>query len=139
MSKQELEELLNGSLDLAEKMLSDYGEFYPYATALTKSGKIEDLGIWKGKEYPKSKDVISDLEEYLQKGVGEGRYKATALILNVSMKKDQGAEKQDSILLRMEHESGLALDIFKPYQLLALGKVQYGDIVASEGNKQFFA
>ena len=138
MSKTELEKLLNGSLNLADKMLADYGEFYPYATALTINNEIEDLGIWRGNDYPKSKDVVKDLEEYLRKGVREGSYKATALVLNVSMRKDKDNGQQDSILLRMEHKSGLALDIFKPYQLLQLGKVQYGDIVASKGKKFFF-
>jgi hypothetical protein len=56
-SKRESEMLMNALLPLAEKMLKEYGEFYPYAGCMKLDGSIVDIGATDpDTDRPKSKD-----------------------------------------------------------------------------------
>jgi len=50
---------MNAILPLAEKMLREHGEFYPYGGYMQTSGEIVDVGAGEpDTDYPKSKDLI---------------------------------------------------------------------------------
>jgi hypothetical protein len=66
-AKHESEKLVNQLLAFAEKMLREYGEFYPYAGYLKPDGKMVELGADDpDTDGPKSKDLIYVLRTLLQ-------------------------------------------------------------------------
>lgn len=57
-SKSECEDLMNEALPLAEKMLKEHGEFYPYGLTLDVAGKVAHVGATDGTDRPKSAPLI---------------------------------------------------------------------------------
>lgn len=59
--KKECESLMNSLTPVADKMLSEHGEFYPYGAVLEKSGDIRQIAVSDGTENPPSKPMIENL------------------------------------------------------------------------------
>ncbi len=56
--KRNCEKLMNALLPVAERMLSQYGEFYPYDGYMKPNGEIVQVGAKdEDTDYPKSKDL----------------------------------------------------------------------------------
>jgi hypothetical protein len=66
-AKQESEKLMNAMLPLVEKMLRQYGEFYPYGGYMKPDGTIVDVGADDpDTDRPKSRDLIYVLRNSFQ-------------------------------------------------------------------------
>ncbi|QDF75530.1 MULTISPECIES: hypothetical protein [Shewanella] len=52
--KDESQELMDAVLPLAEKLLTEHGEFFPYGGAMTPDGKIVSVAAYDGDEHPPS-------------------------------------------------------------------------------------
>ncbi|HGY9571618.1 TPA: hypothetical protein ACOJO8_005140, partial [Vibrio harveyi] len=56
--KEDAQHLFDSVLPFAEKMLAEYGEFYPYGAAMTLTGDVVDVSVFEGNEYPPSSEII---------------------------------------------------------------------------------
>src|SRR6266404_4879972 len=81
--KSECEQLMNSALPLAEKMLKEHGEFFPYGQVLGTDGKTAEVGAYDGRERPPSADLIRMLKKTFVAGAKSGKYRATALVYDV--------------------------------------------------------
>ncbi len=136
--EEEVELLLNQGIPFAVEMLEKYGEFYPFALALSQDGTPTQIGIDPGSEHPESTHVLALLQEAMVKGAAEGEYKATALVVDVSLEGAQGVENTDAIQVGLEHSSGYCVNVFLPYSKTEGGEFSFGELLASPRESTVF-
>jgi hypothetical protein len=138
MPKEELEKLMDDILPLAQKMLKDYGEFFPYGGSMTKDGKVQQVGSSDGTEHPPSQKLIELMIESFRADAKAGRIKATAIVMDVRITLPDTDQTSDAILVRLEHIDGLSLNVFFPYSIKGKGEVVYGKTFAQKGEARIF-
>lgn len=135
--KEESQQLLDAVLPLAEQLLTEHGEFFPYGGALTQEGKIVSVAAYDGDEHPPSSEVISMLQNAFISAADSKEYKATALVYDVRVPLPESDEKSDAIAINLDHESGYSVIVFLPYKLTG-GELVFGNIFAQAGRNGVF-
>lgn len=136
-AKEEAEMLLNEGMPFAEQMLSEHGEFFPFAVVMTTSGEIEHAAI--GADSLSSPlEVYERLEQVLRAGAKGKRYRAAALFADRRAQRPTDASMRDTVHAALEHESGYAVDVFFPYSRSTSGDVSVDEPFASERTRNFF-
>jgi hypothetical protein len=136
-SKEESEMLMKAILPVAEKMLQEFGEFYPYAGYLTMDGEIVHLGAREPEDdFPKARDLIYLLRTFLLELMKAGQYKAAALVWNATIKMPKSRESSDAIQVCIQHANGYSVEVFFPYRIVDQ-KVTYSETFAQQGNDHF--
>ncbi len=138
MSKGELERLMNHVIPFAQQMLAKHGEFYPYGGVLTPLGEVELVGTEDGHGQPPSEELISALLVAFREHANNGTCKATALVADVRALPENADGETNAIRISLEHASGLAIDVFLPYEVVDKGQVQYGEFFARQGERIVF-
>ena len=138
-AKKESEKLMNDVLPLAQRMLREHGEFYPYGGYLKRGGEIVHVGAKdEDTEYPKSKDLLYVLRDSFSAMAEAGECTATAIVFDVRIDLPQTHKKSDAIQISLEHADGYSADVFFPYEIGEDGRVTYGTTFAQEGNYEIF-
>jgi|SRR5205809_4629800 len=136
--KQESERLMNAVFPLAEKMLRDHGEFYPYGGYLRPDGKIVDVGANDpDTHYPKSKDLIYVLRTSFQEMARTNRCKAVAIVFDIVVSLPESSGKSNAIQVCLDHVDGYSAEVFFPYQIIH-GEIAYGETFAQKGKHEIF-
>lgn len=135
--KQDCEELMNAMLPVAEKMLIEHGEFFPYGGALGPDGKVIHVSAYDGREQPPSKDLISILRKEFVDGAKGKKYKATALIYDVRIVVPETGKKSDAVAVALDHRENYSVVVFHPYEIQA-GKVKFRAPMAQRGEANVF-
>jgi hypothetical protein len=135
--KEDATQLMNMMLPLAEQMLREYGEFYPYGGVMLADGSMQSFAAADGNEYPRSTDLIGMLEDTFREHAHEGRYRATGIVYDVRTVPPGTIEKTDAIALRLDHESGYSVVVFIPYRL-SDGQIAKGTTFAVKGEGSIF-
>jgi hypothetical protein len=137
--KRESEELMNAVLPLAEKMLSQHGEFYPYGGYMRPDGEIVHVGA-KDEEihYSKSDDLVYVLRDSFSRMARAGDCKATAIVFDVRVSLPGTQEKSDAIQVCLDHADSYSAEVFFPYEIGEDGQVIYGATFAQEGRHEIF-
>ena len=137
-AKQDSEELVNAVLPLAEKMLIQYGEFYPFGGYMKPDGTIVDVGaVDDDTEHPASKDLIYTLRSSFQEMARINECKAVAVVFNVGVTLPKSNRKSDAIQACIEHKDGYSVEVFFPYQVID-GRIVYGETFAQPGKAEIF-
>lgn len=138
MAHPQLEELLNGILPFAQKMLADHGSFFPYGSMITKEGEIVSLSATDGTEQPSPAKLIEDLTQAFRAKGQAGELLAAGLCHDVRIQVPGATEKSDAICVALEHATGEAINVFVPYKKGWLGRYKFGDVLAEAREPQFF-
>lgn len=137
-SKQHCERLLSQITPFAERMLREYGEFYPYGGYMRPDGEIVEVGAEDpDSERPKSKDLIFVLRSSFRELAKAGNCIAIAIVFDVAVTLPQSNQKSDAIQVCLEHEDGYSAEVFFPYQIVN-GEVVYGETFAQQGGHDIF-
>jgi len=137
--KSDCEKLMNAVLPLAERMLSQFGEFYPYGGYMKPDGEITNVGAEdEDTEHPKSRDLLYVLRDSSSEMAAIGGCKATAIVFDVRVVPPGTDEKSDAVQVCLEHADGYSAEIFLPYQIDQDGRVTYGTMFAQEGKHDIF-
>ena len=129
---------MNEAIVLAKRMLASDGEFYPYAFAIRPNNEIISIAAQiEHENFPSSTELIEALTVGLREAANEGRYKATALIYNVTMAGTQEGERKDAIAVALDHKSAYSVIVYHPY-VLNEGRVSYDKLIASLGGDSIF-
>jgi hypothetical protein len=134
----EIQELLNFLLPYAERMLSEHGEFYPYAAALDSDGELNAVGTDVDDDSPDVGDVLLALHEGLRERAAEGAIRATGIAADVTLTDPDSGETTDAVQVELDHADADAVDIFVPYETEPDG-IKFGELVAAEGREPVFA
>lgn len=135
--KSECEVLMNEALPLAEKMLKEHGEFYPYGLTLDAAGKVAHMGATDGTDRPKSAPLIELLRARFVDGAKAGKYLATALVYDVRVVDPSTGLKSDAIAVALDHRDSYSVVVFFPYSLHQ-GKYLPGKLFAQKGEGRVF-
>jgi hypothetical protein len=135
--KSECEDLMDEALPLAERMLREHGEFYPYGLTLDMTGKVAHLGATDGTERPASAPLIKLLTAQFEDGAKAGKYRATALVYDVRVLDPSKGAKSDAIAVALDHRESYSVVVFVPYTIQA-GKYRPGKIFAQKGEGHVF-
>ena len=138
MSRPDLDDLLNALLPFAKQMLEKYGEYIPFAAAMSASGEIASVGGDIGHEHPPSQEVIDFLTNTFRTQALTGEIKACGICIDSRVIPPGQNEKTDAILARLEHQDGETIDVYQPYRKTLLRKIKYGDLFASNGTARVF-
>jgi hypothetical protein len=137
-AKRESETLMNALLPVAEEMLRQYGEFYPYGGYVKPDGTIVQVGASDpDTDQPKSKDLIYVLRSSLQDLAERDECKAIAMVFDVTVTLPNSERKSDAIQVSLEHSEGYSTEVFFPYQLVE-NKLVYGEMFAQQGKTEMF-
>lgn len=135
--KSESEMLMNAVLPVAERMLKQYGEFYPYGGCMRLDGSITHIGATDADtDRPKSRDMIFVLKDSFREMASRRECKAVAVVFDVSTTLPNG-EKSDAIQVNIEHADGYSVEVFFPYRL-ADGELIYGETLVQQGKHDVF-
>ena len=115
--KDEIEEILNFLLPSAEEMLSEDGEFYPYAAAVDSGRRAERGGSRRrGRRHPDVGDVLVALHEGLREQAAEGAIRASGIAADVTLTDPDSGETTDAVQVELDHADADAVDIYVPYE-----------------------
>ncbi len=131
---------MNDLLPLAKRMLSEEGEFYPYAGLLHPSGDILHIGAKiEGTDHPDSRSVIETLTQKLKESARVGAAKATAIVFDVRIIPPGKSEKMDAIQVSVDHAEGFSAEVFFPYSIDDERGVVFGRTFAQKGDGVMFS
>ena len=137
-AKQESEKLMNVLLPLAEKMLRQYGEFYPYGGYMKPDGTIVDVGAEDpDTDRPKSKDLLYVLRSSFREMADTNQCKAVAIVFGVAVNLPKSNRKSDAIQVCVEHADGYSAEVFFPYQI-SNNEIVYDETFAQAGKREIF-
>jgi len=134
----EIQELLNFLLPYAERMLTQHGEFYPYAAALGSDGELSAVGTDLDDDSPDVGEVLLALHQGLREQAAEGEIRASGIAADVTLTDPDSGETTDAVQVELDHADADAVDIFVPYETEDEG-IKFGDLVAAEGREPVFA
>lgn len=138
-AKEECEDLMNSVVPFAQQMLTQHREFYPFGGAMAADGQIVAVGGDTGEEHPASQTVIDLLEKGFQDGAKTGKYKATALVVDMRVVPPGRDTKQDAIAVRLDHRDGYSVVVVFPYSIGSGGDVTIESPFAVKGEQRIFA
>lgn len=129
---------MNAILPLAEKMLRQYGEFYPYGGYMKPDGTIVEVGVTDpDTDHPKSRDLIYILRSSLPEVVQRNECKVVAMVFDVTVTLPNSNRKSDAIQVCVEHSDHYSAKVFFPYQLIE-NELVYGETFAQQGKIEMF-
>ncbi len=108
-AQADLDGLLNVVLPLAQKMLSENGEFFPFGAIVTNEGRSELVAADPGLgERPASTSVLDELLGGFRAKRDQTRATATCA--------DVHRGDSDAVMVALEHHEGVARKLFLPYK-----------------------
>jgi hypothetical protein len=135
----EIQELLNFLLPYAEQMLTQHGEFYPYAAALDSDGELNAVATdVDDDDSVDVTEVLLALHHGLRERAAEGAIRASGIAADVTLTDPDSGETTDAVQVELDHADADAVDIFVPYETEGEG-IKFGDLVAAEGREPVFA
>lgn len=119
MQEQEIEDiqtLINMFFPFGEELLVKFGEFFPYAGAMTLKGEFVSVGHPDQNDRQDSKTAVAQLKSDLH--AGSNQYQVAAVFYDVRTKDSVTGEVSDAIAVYVEHKDGsAAYEFFYPYKL----------------------
>jgi hypothetical protein len=136
--EQDSETLMNAILPVAERMLTQHGEFYPFGGYMKLDGAIVHVGAADSDtDRPRSKDLIYVLRSSFQEMARTSQCKAAAIVFDVAVTLPKSNRKSDAIQVSVEHADGYSVDVFFPYQIVDK-KIVYDQSFAQQGKHEIF-
>jgi hypothetical protein len=105
--------------EVAQQMLVEHGEFYPFGAFLNANGKVEALAVYTGDEHPSSVELIELMYGVITKMANDGTLVAYAIAVNVNIPSQFNAPFPDGIRVQVE-APGYSRDLYTPYRLLPM-------------------
>jgi hypothetical protein len=130
---KDFETLVNRSVPFALEQIDKHGEFYPYATVITKDDKFEPAVAKPNTDRPTSQQVIDMLVEELRRRAAKGELRVVCIVVGGRLARDPGSAPSDVIQARLEHVDGTAVEVYVPWTRDKDKKVQPGEGFAGRG------
>lgn len=108
----DLDQLLGASVEAAVRMLSQEGEFYPFALAMTADGEVVAPQVSPSSDRPTADEVAGLLLAALQEA--RPGIRACATCSDVRIRNDEGDER-DAIRIELEAPEADPLVVVVPY------------------------
>jgi hypothetical protein len=137
MSRDDLNELLNGAVELATDQLQEGSEFAPFALAMqTADGEILHLEPDED-DAQDPEQVRALLVAGLREGALQGQYRAVAIVTDVTLEDEQGDPVSSAIHVALEHTDEEPVSCLVPYEI-GNEDVELADLMAEPGERVIF-
>jgi hypothetical protein len=137
-AEQDCDRLVDSALPFAREMLTKHKAFFPFGATMAADGSVGQTGGWTGDEKPDPNELIALLEEGFRKGAASGKLRATALVVDVKTVPPGKTEKQDAILIGLDHRDGYSVHRLYPYAFVE-GELVLEGPFTREGSGSVFA
>ncbi len=138
MTREDLNALLNAAVDVATAHLREESEFAPFALAMqAEDGEILHMEADEESPYEDPDELRAVLVAGLREGASEGRFRAVAIVTDVTLEDDEGQPVTSAIHASLEHADDEPVTCVVPYELGA-ESVELGDLVAEPGDSVVF-
>ncbi|WJS93603.1 hypothetical protein NYQ10_16045 [Flavobacterium johnsoniae] len=110
----DIQNILNEIFPFVERLLKEYGEFYPLSCAVNVNNEVEHILLEENEDndFPTSTSVIDELKKVLR--YQKDNFLAIAIFYDVELKE----EKTSAIAVFVEHKTEkLAYTFYFPYKL----------------------
>ena len=130
-AQNELDEIFEKSINIAEYFLVKNGEFYPFAIGILLNGEISLIDMQESDDNPLSKVVILNLIKCIKEN--KNKYKAISIVSNVNIQQIEN----DGIEILIEHSEGIAMKMIAPYEIKGIFRksMRLGEIEALSTDK----
>lgn len=135
--RDDLDALLDPLLGLAQKHLTDHGEFYPFGSVMTTTGQIRLVAGYSGAEHPPSQEVIDLLIDGMKQQAAAGEIRAIGVCFDSRIEGADG-KPTDAISVSLEHRAGDTVRVYLPYSKGRFSGLRFGDLAASGGKHLVF-
>jgi hypothetical protein len=137
-SQDDLNALLNGAVDVATDLLATDSEFAPFALAIqAEDGEIFHLEPDEEDMDLDAQQVAAALAGGLREAANEGRWRATAIVADVTLEDEEGEAVTAAIHVSLEHADGEPVTAVVPYEI-GDENVELGDLMAEPGESVVF-
>jgi hypothetical protein len=133
--KEEIEQLLNYLLPVAEEQLNKDGAFLPYAAMLDTDGEVKSVSAESGPE--DVGDLLLALHTELREQAAEGAIRASGIAADVTLTDPDSGDVTDAVQLELDHADTEAVDVYVPYANGEAG-IKFGELVAAAGQAPIF-
>jgi hypothetical protein len=134
---EDIQALINIFFPFAEELIVKYGEFYPYAGAITTEKEFVSVGFHEDNKHLSPEKVIASLKNTI-KPVSE-KYIVVAIFYDVKTKDPDTGKTEDAIAVFVEHkDSEKAYEFFYPYTLEGETEFVVGESYGNSIPKEIF-
>lgn len=111
---EEVEKLLEHSVEYATDLLNETGECYPFGAFIDTIGNVHplEMEVTDTKNMPKIGQVIEALTIYCEGELKASKLKGYALAYEVQLQLEEGAEPIDAIAFDMKHIEQEMIDFY---------------------------
>lgn len=137
-SRDDLNALLNGAVDVATDQLEARSEFAPFALAMQASdGEIFQVEPDEEDADLDAEHVAAALAGGLRRGAREGRWRAVALVADVTLEDEEGEAVTAAIHIGLEHADDDPVTCVVPYAIEG-DQVELDELMAEPGEPLIF-
>jgi hypothetical protein len=133
--REELNDLLNGAIEVAAEMLEQEGEFEPFALAMRQDGEILHLSPEDGDEELEAEQVVESLRKTLREAASS--YRAVAVVADVTLEDENDEAMTAAIQVSMEHTIEEPVNCYVPYEFNGQA-LELADLVGEPGERFVF-
>jgi hypothetical protein len=139
MSRDDMNALLTAAVDVATDRLTEDAEFAPFGLAMQEAdGEILHLEPdEEGEAVDDAEHVRALLIAGLREGAVEQRYRAVAIVSDVTLEDEQGEAVTSAIHVAIEHTDDEPVTCIVPYEL-GETSVELGELAAEPGERHVF-
>ena len=137
--REELNELLNEAIDVAAGHLARGTEFLPFAVATqAEDGEIYHVEPDDEDITPDQELIVDALRGALRDAARGGRWKAVAIVADVTVEDEEGEAVTSAIHIQLEHAAGESVSCTIPYSLDDEA-VELADMITEPADLSIFA
>ena len=136
-AEEDLNELLNDAVDVATDMLAKASEFVPFALAMQPDGEVFHIEPEEEDQGGDPEAILDALRLGLREAAMKGRWKAVAVVADITVEDDDGEAMTAAIHIAMEHLDGDPVTCIVPYAI-ADDAVELDELYAEPGEPAVF-
>ena len=133
--REEMNDLLNGAVEVAAEMLEQEGEFEPFALALRNDGEVMHLSPEEDDEELEPEQVVESLRKTLRES--SETYRAVAVVADVTLEDENDQAMTAAIQVSMEHTIEEPVNCYVPYEFKGEA-LELAELVGEPGERFVF-
>lgn len=133
--RDELNDLLNGAVEVASELLEAHGEFDPFALALLGDGKVLHLEPEIESDDVEAEQLVESLRATLRERLSELR--ACVIVADVTLEDEAEEAMTAAIAISMEHVADEPVACFVPYEMNG-DSLELADLIGEPGERHVF-
>ncbi len=136
-AKEQLEELLNDTIAMAQKLIEKHGSHVPFAMVIDAKGERVNIAV-DDAERPGVDILDSTLLSTLRERCRRRELVAVAFVRNVEYRSAVDGTQVDAIEVNLDHVECEAVTCYLPYSIAEKTRFVPGELFATQAREIFF-